>query len=84
VIGHDVTIGDYSVISPNASIGGNVNIGPGCYLGSGSIIKNGIKIGDNSIIGMGAVVLKDVKPNSVMVGNPARFLRENLDKKVFR
>lgn len=84
VIGHDVTIGDYSVISPNASIGGNVNIGPGCYLGSGSIIRNGIKIGDNSIIGMGAVVLEDVKPNSVMVGNPARFLRENLDKKVFR
>jgi len=53
-------------------------------LGSGAIIRNGISIGANSIIGMGAVVLKDVKPNSVMVGNPARFLRENIDKKVFR
>lgn len=84
VIGHDVTIGDYSVISPNVTIGGNVNIGPGCYLGSGAIIRNGINIGANSIIGMGAVVLKDVKPNSVMVGNPARFLRENIDKRVFR
>jgi len=84
VIGHDVTIGDYSVVSPNVTIGGNVNIGPGCYLGSGAIIRNGINIGANSIIGMGAVVLKDVKPNSVMVGNPARFLRENIDKRVFR
>lgn len=84
VIGHDVTIGEYSVISPNVTIGGNVNIGPCCYLGSGAIIRNGISIGANSIIGMGAVVLKDVKPNSVMVGNPARFLRENIDKKVFR
>ena len=28
---------------------------------------------ENSIIGMGAVVLKDVEPNSVMVGNPAKF-----------
>ena len=49
-----------------------------------AIIRNGIKIGEDSIIGMGAVVLKDVEANSVMVGNPARFLRENVDKKVFR
>jgi sugar O-acyltransferase (sialic acid O-acetyltransferase NeuD family) len=84
VIGHDVTVGDYSVISPNVTIGGNVNIGLGCYIGSGAIIRNGINIGDNSIIGMGAVVLKDVETNSVMVGNPARFIRENTDKKVFK
>ncbi len=84
VIGHDVTIGKYSVISPSVSIGGNVNIGSGCYLGSGAIIRNGIDIGTDSIIGMGAVVLSDVKPNSVMVGNPARRIRDNLNKKVFR
>ena len=84
VIGHDVTIGEYSVVSPNATIGGNVNIASGCYLGSGSIIRNGINIGENSIIGMGAVVLEDVEANSVMAGNPARFLRKNLDKRVFR
>jgi len=84
VIGHDVTIGDFCVLSPNATIGGNVNIGNTCYIGSGAIIRNGITIGENSIIGMGAVVLKDVAPNSVMVGNPAKFLRENVDKRVFK
>lgn len=84
VIGHDVTVGDYTVISPNVSIGGDVNIGSKCYLGSGSIIRNGIKIGENSIIGMGSVVLKDVEPNSIIAGNPAKFLRFNEDKKVFR
>jgi len=84
VIGHDVTVGDYTVISPNVSIGGDVNIGSNCYLGSGSIIRNGINIGENSIIGMGSVVLKDVEPNSVVVGNPARFLRFNEDRKVFK
>lgn len=84
VIGHDVTVGDYTVISPNVSIGGDVNIGSNCYLGSGAIIRNGISIGENSIIGMGSVVLKDVAPNSVVVGNPAKFLRFNEEKKVFR
>lgn len=84
VIGHDVTVGDYTVISPNVSIGGDVSIGKKCYLGSGAIIRNGIKIGENSIIGMGSVVLKDVEPNSVIVGNPAKFLRYNEDKKVFK
>lgn len=84
VIGHDVTVGEYCVISPNVSIGGDVTIGSNCYIGSGAIIRNGIIIGDNSIIGMGSVVIKDVEANSVMAGNPARFLRENVDKKIFR
>lgn len=84
VIGHDVNISDYTVISPNVTVGGDVEIGSNCYIGSGAIIRNGIKIGEDSIIGMGAVVLKDVEPNSVMVGNPAKFIRENKDKKVFR
>lgn len=84
VIGHDVIVGDYTVISPNISIGGDVKIGSNCYLGSGAIIRNGIIIGENSIIGMGSVVLKDVEPNSVVAGNPAKYLRLNEDKKVFR
>lgn len=84
VIGHDVTVGDYTVISPNVSVGGNVEMGSNCYIGSGAIIRNGIEIGENSIIGMGSVVLKDVEPNSVVAGNPAKFLRFNEDKKVFR
>ena len=84
VIGHDVTIGNYSNLSPNVTVGGNVDIGEKCYIGSGAVIRNGISIGSNSIIGMGSVVLKDVEPNSVMVGNPAKPLRKNIDGRVFR
>ncbi len=83
VIGHDVKIDNYCVISPNVTIGGNAKINEKCYIGSGAIIRNGITIGSNSIIGMGAVVLKDVPPNSVMVGNPAKLLRYNNGQKVF-
>jgi|LSQX01.1.fsa_nt_gb sugar O-acyltransferase (sialic acid O-acetyltransferase NeuD family) len=84
VIGHDVTIGDYCNLSPNVTVGGNVTIGNNCYIGSGAVIRNGITIGDNAIIGMGSVVLKSVEPGSVMVGNPAKFLRKNIDNRVFR
>ncbi|MGI6439192.1 MAG: acetyltransferase [Sphaerochaetaceae bacterium] len=83
VIGHDVTIGNFSVISPNVTISGNVNIGSYTYIGSGALIREGVTIGDNVIIGMGSVVLKDVPDKSVMVGNPAKKLRENISGKVF-
>ena len=84
VIGHDVTIGSFSVISPHVAIGGGTRIGPGCFLGSGALIRDGVNIGPGAIIGMGAVVLSDVERDAVMVGNPARFLRENRDKKALR
>jgi sugar O-acyltransferase (sialic acid O-acetyltransferase NeuD family) len=83
IIGHDVSIGEYCVLSPNVTVGGNVNIGSGTFIGSGAIIRNGIRIGEDCIIGMGSVVISDVERNSVFVGNPAKFLRENIDKKVF-
>ena len=35
----------------------------------------GITIGDNAVIGMGSVVTKDVPPNTVVAGNPAKFIR---------
>jgi acetyltransferase-like isoleucine patch superfamily enzyme len=60
-----------------------VNIGSYTYIGSGALIREGVTIGDNVIIGMGSVVLKDVPDKSVMVGNPAKKLRENISGKVF-
>ncbi|MHA1291999.1 MAG: DapH/DapD/GlmU-related protein [Promethearchaeota archaeon] len=39
-----------------------------------SIILPGIKIGKNSVVGAGSVVMKDVPPNVVVMGNPARVV----------
>ena len=54
---------------------GKVHIGQGCYIGTNSAIRDNITIGENCLIGMGSIVLRDVPENNVVVGNPARFLR---------
>ena len=47
----------------------------GASIGSGAVILGGVTIGANALVGAGAVVTRDVEPGSVVVGNPARFLR---------
>jgi len=48
----------------------------GASIGSGATILSNVTIGEKAIIGAGSVVTKDVPPNTVFAGNPARFLRE--------
>jgi sugar O-acyltransferase (sialic acid O-acetyltransferase NeuD family) len=75
IISHDDIIGDYTIIAGGASISGEVRIGEACYIGANAAVKERLTIGKHSLIGMGAVVLQSVPEKSVMVGNPARFLR---------
>jgi acetyltransferase-like isoleucine patch superfamily enzyme len=48
----------------------------GASIGSNATILCGIIIGENALIGAGAVVTKDVPPNTVVAGSPARILKE--------
>jgi putative colanic acid biosynthesis acetyltransferase WcaF len=48
-----------------------IRIGRSAWVTSRAFIGPGVTVGDGAVIGAGAVVLKDVAPNSVMVGNPA-------------
>jgi UDP-3-O-[3-hydroxymyristoyl] glucosamine N-acyltransferase len=77
-IAHGVEIGENSLIIANSMIAGSATIGKNCWIAPSSSIINKAKIGDNSLIGLGAVVTKNVNSNSIFVGNPAKFLRENL------
>lgn len=45
-------------------------------IGSGATILCGVTIGEGAVVGAGAVVTKDVPPATVVVGNPARILRQ--------
>ena len=52
-----------------------IRIGDDVWIGGGAIILAGVTIGDGSVIGAGSVVVHDVPPATVVVGNPARIVR---------
>lgn len=58
-------------------------IGKQCFIGANAIIMAGIRIGDNCIVGSGTIVTKDVPNNCIVVGNPARIIKQNIKTKKF-
>ena len=50
----------------------------GASIGSNATILCGVTIGKNALVGAGAVVIKDVPANSIVVGNPAKVVKEKL------
>ena len=81
---HCNKIGDNCSFYQNVTVGrgkyrGNgteiPNIGNGVSVYAGAIVIGGVTIGDNCKIGAGAVVTKDVPPNSTVIGNPMRIIQ---------
>jgi UDP-perosamine 4-acetyltransferase len=82
VISHDTSVGDNVLLSVGCVIAARVDIASGAFIGAGARLvpaqwggENRLTIGDNAVVGAGAVVLKDVSPNAVVAGVPARILR---------
>ena len=55
---------------------GEVNIGDNVWIGDKVTILPGVHIGDWAVIGANAVVVKDVRPYTVVGGNPAKIIKE--------
>jgi maltose O-acetyltransferase len=87
VIGDDVQIGpnvqllaaihpvDAEARRSKWESGKPIVIGDNVWLGGGAIVLAGVTVGEDSVIGAGAVVTRDIPPNVVAVGNPARVIR---------
>jgi sugar O-acyltransferase (sialic acid O-acetyltransferase NeuD family) len=69
---HDVELGAFTTVAPNAVLLGNVTVGEECYVGAASVILPGRTIGRGAIVGAGAVVTRDVPDGTTVMGNPAR------------
>ena len=75
--GFPLTIGSGCTIGHNAILHG-CSIGDNTLIGMGAILLNGAKIGSNCVVGAGALVVEKmvIADNSVVVGMPARMIRE--------
>lgn len=87
-----ITIDDDVMIAANAQLISNnhdlhdhallvckpVHICRNAWIGAGATILPGVTVGENAVVAAGAVVTKDVAPNTIVGGNPARFIK-NVD-----
>ncbi len=85
-IGADVMIGEYvsirdanhvygsGTIRSAGHTGGAITIGSNAWIGRGAVILAGVSIGENSVVAANAVVTREVAPNAVVAGVPARPL----------
>src|SRR3954469_8629419 len=62
----------------------DVNVGNNVWIGYGACILRGVTVGDNAVIGTNAVVTKDVPPNAVVAGLPAKIIRMRATPKRLR
>ncbi len=84
-----ITIDDNAMIAANVQLISNnhdlhdrqllickpVHIGKNAWIGAGATILPGVTVGENAVVAAGAVVTKDVAPNTIVGGNPAKFIK---------
>lgn len=74
-IGHDVRLGDYCTLSPGVNVSGRVTLHDEVEIGSSACLIPGVTVGARSVIGAGAAVVRDIGPDSLAVGVPAKVIR---------
>lgn len=74
VVGHDVVIESGCVISDYCDLMGHCHLEENVFLGSGVQILPSVRVGKNAKVGAGSVVIRRVKPDTTVFGNPAKTI----------
>ena len=73
-VAHGVFVDENSLLIAHSMIGGSAKIGKNVWVAPNAAIINACSIGDNALIGMGAVVVKKVENDTIVIGIPAKPL----------
>ncbi|OOF84668.1 shikimate dehydrogenase [Rodentibacter ratti] len=76
LVEHGCYIGSHSNVSTNSTLNGDVIVEDYCFIGSSSVITGQLRIGESAVVGAGAVVIRNVKPRTVVAGVPAKLIKE--------
>jgi UDP-perosamine 4-acetyltransferase len=77
IVEHDCRLGADVHIAPRACLAGGVEVGDQVHIGVGATICENLRIGARAIVGAGAVVIRDVPPEAVVAGVPAKSIRRS-------
>jgi sugar O-acyltransferase (sialic acid O-acetyltransferase NeuD family) len=79
LVGHHTTIRDHSTLLPGVNLAGSCSVGPSAWIGMGAVVIDGLTIGRGCMIAAGSVVVKDVADHVMVMGVPARVVREGIE-----
>jgi sugar O-acyltransferase (sialic acid O-acetyltransferase NeuD family) len=74
-VDHEDILEDGVEIGPGATLCGCVQVGANGWIAAGAVVLPRLRIGHDSIVGAGSLVTKDVRPNVVVYGSPAKEVR---------
>lgn len=74
LITHDGSVGLYEKDGYRYQYYKNIEIGDNVFIGVNSIVMPGVKVGSNIIVGAGSIVTKNIESNTVVAGNPAKYI----------